>query len=137
MPATITLAEGAECWLFVAPDDGAFPHDAETASVGVRDSAGTPVAVRRSDGGLVIYPSPDDPAKRVAFLGSFTAAVPGSYAITVDGSPLVYVTDIPPEWRHEHPLAGIAAELPRNAAVLAVAGILLLALALRQPHRAA
>jgi hypothetical protein len=137
MPATIGLAEGVGCYLFAASDDGGAPHDPETVSVGVRDPAGTPVSIRRSDGGLVTYPSPDDPGKRVAFLGSFTAAVPGSYAITVDGSSRVYATDIPPAWRHEHPLAGIAAELPRYAAVLALAGLLLLALALRQAHRAA
>jgi hypothetical protein len=136
MPAIVGLAEGAGCYLFAASDDGAAPHDADTASVDVRDPAGTQVSVRRNDGGVVTYPSPDDPGKRVALLGSFTATVSGSYTITVDGSPRVYVTDAPPAWRHEHPLAGIATELPRYAAVLALAGILLLTLALRQPHRA-
>ncbi len=136
MPAVVSLAEGAECHLFSALDDEAAAPDATPAGVDVRDPAGAAVSVRRTEGGFVAYPSPDDPSREVLLLGSFTSPAPGAYTISVDGPRRIYVTDAPPAWWHEHPLAGVASELPRYAAVLAVAGVLLLGLALRQSHRA-
>jgi hypothetical protein len=138
MPADVSLVPGAVCYVFESePGAGDAPPDVEAARVTVRDPRGSVVTVRRTEGGIITYASPDDPSKRVALAGRFTAAAGGSYTITVDGRRQIYVTDAPPLWSFGHPLADVAAALPRYAAVLAVTGIVLLALALRQRSAAA
>jgi hypothetical protein len=138
MPAVLALTRGAACYLFeFERDAGEAPRNVAAAEVIVHDPAGNAVVVRRSEGGGITYASPDDPSKRVTFVGSFTSAADGSYTITVDGRRQIYVTDAPPAWSLDHPLADVAGELPRYAAVLALTGLVLLGLALRQPHRAA
>jgi hypothetical protein len=137
MPAVVTLAEGAECYLFVPLGDEAAALDAQTAGVDVRDPAGAAVSVRRTEGGFVTYPSADAPGDQVILLGSFTSATAGAYTISVEGDQRIWVTDAPPAWRFEHALEDVATELPQYAVVLALAGILLLGLALRQSRRAA
>jgi len=135
MPAVVALTRGAACYLLESERDaGEAPRS--VAEVIVHDPAGNAVVVRRSEGGVITYASPDDPSKRVIFVGSFTSAANGSYTITVDGRRQIYVTDAPPAWSLDQPLADVAGELPRYAAVLALTGLVLLGLALRQSHRA-
>ncbi len=107
-PVTLTLDAGKQ--YYVLTDFRVIDRldEPPVADLVVRGPGNGNVAVHRSEGGFVAFPSPERsprppsehrPASESLVIGEFVAVETGPHEVSVGGNDHVYVTAGPPEWR--------------------------------------